>query len=62
MVVFKVADAAGKEVLIKNYLYETWFAPLASPINASLIWAICYVLIWLGIMWIFHWRKIFLKV
>jgi predicted acyltransferase len=62
MIVFKTLDATGKEVLIKNYLYETWFAPLASPINASLIWAICYVLIWLGIMWIFYWRKIFLKV
>lgn len=62
MVVFKTADAAGKEVLIKSYLYETWFAPLASPINASLLWAVCYVAIWLGIMWIFYWRKIFLKV
>jgi predicted acyltransferase len=62
MVVFKTVDAAGKEVLIKNYLYETWFAPLSSSINASLLWAITYVLIWLGIMWIFYWRKIFLKV
>jgi len=38
------------------------FASLASPINASLIFAICFVLVCLALMWILYQRKIFLKV
>jgi predicted acyltransferase len=33
-----------------------------SPINASLAFAIAFVLVWLGLMWILYRRKIFIKV
>jgi predicted acyltransferase len=62
MTIWKVTSASGEEVFVKNYLYDSFFAPLASPINASLLWALVYVLVWLGIMWLFYWRKIFLKI
>jgi predicted acyltransferase len=39
-----------------------FFASLASPINASLMFAICFVLVCLALMWILYQRKIFLKV
>jgi len=39
-----------------------FFAALASPINASLMFAICFVLVCLALMWILYRRKIFLKV
>ena len=51
----KVATAAGKQVGLQSYLYNTLFAPfasadtapffgfLASPRNASLTWALMYV-------------------
>lgn len=61
-ITWRVMPATGKEVLIKTYLYTKFFAPLASPINSSLLWAITYVLFWLGVMWIFYWRKIFIKI
>jgi predicted acyltransferase len=38
------------------------FASWASPINASLAFAIFFVLVCLGLMWILYQRKIFLKV
>lgn len=53
---------AGVNISVKSFLYNTFFTPNFSPINASLAWAICYVLFWLGIMWIFYKKKIFLKV
>lgn len=62
MITWKVANSAGREVLIKTYLYEGLFSPLTSPINASLLWALSYVLLWLGVMWFFYWRKIFIKI
>ncbi len=55
-------DAAGGALDLKRYLYQQIFLPLADPINASLLWAISYVLLWLGIMWIFYHRRIFLRV
>jgi predicted acyltransferase len=45
-----------------GWIYDHVFASWASPINASLAMAICFVLVCLGLMWILYNRKIFLKV
>lgn len=45
-----------------SWIYENLFASWASPINASLAFAISFVLVWLALMWILYRRKIFLKV
>ena len=55
-------DFYGTETSLRNFLYDNLFKPFFSPINASLAWAIFYVLFWLGIMWIFYKKKIFLKI
>jgi predicted acyltransferase len=34
------------------WLFERLFAPWAAPINASLAWALAYVLVWWGAMWL----------
>ena len=59
---YKVGD--GENLLnIKAYLFQTFFMPyFAEPMNASLAYSICYVLIWLGLMWILYYKKIFIKV
>lgn len=44
--------------LIYNHLFASW----ASPINASLAFALCFVLVCFFLMWILYRRKIFLKV
>ena len=44
-----------------GWIYEHVFASWASPINASLAFAICFVLVCLGLMWILYRRRIFLK-
>ena len=45
-----------------GWIYEHVFASWASPVNASLAFAICFVLVCLVLMWILYARKIFLKV
>lgn len=62
MILIKVTDSTGAEVALKTYLYESLFTPWLSPINASLAWAITYIVIWLGLMWILYAKKIFIKV
>lgn len=57
---FTLAD--GSRVPLKAYLFQSLFARLADPINASLAFAICYVLFWLALMWALYRRRIFIKV
>jgi predicted acyltransferase len=45
-----------------GWIYDHVFASWASPVNASLAFAICFVLVCLALMWILYSRKIFLKV
>lgn len=52
----------GNVVTIKSYLFDNFFLSWLDPINASLAWAIVYILFWLGLMWILYARKIFIKV
>lgn len=52
----------GKTVGAQQYLYQTFFVPYFSPINASLFGALTFVLILLIPMWILYKKKIFIKV
>jgi hypothetical protein len=47
---------------LKTWLYEHFFATWLSPVNASLAYALAYVLLWLGLMTILYRRRIFIKV
>lgn len=62
MNMIKLTSSEGELISLKNYLFQTFFVPYFSLINASLVWAILYVLIWLGLMWILYSKKIFIKV
>ncbi len=57
-----VVPSPNPHMKLMEWLYATAFAPFFTPINASLAWAIFYVLVWLGIMWVFYAKKIFIKV
>jgi predicted acyltransferase len=41
-------------VRLHAWLFEHLFAPWASPFNASLAFALAYVLLWWGLMWALH--------
>lgn len=62
MYMVKWTDASGNIVTIKSYLFDNYFLSWLDPINASLAWAIVYILVWLGLMWILYAKKIFIKV
>jgi predicted acyltransferase len=52
----KWTQADGSAVTLKGFLYQTFFTPYATPINASLMFAICFVLVMFGVAW-FMWKK-----
>lgn len=43
-------------------IYQSAFVPWAGPLNGSLAFAIATVLFWLGVAWVMHARRIFIKV
>ena len=58
----KWTDAAGKGVTLKGWLYQGWFLPLASPVNASLLFAVAFVLLHFVVAWVMWRRRWFVKI
>ena len=51
LMVVKVQGAAGR-IPLHAWLFNHLFAPWASPLNASLAYAVAYLALWLGVMWL----------
>lgn len=58
----KVNQADGTMINAREWMYESFFTPYFSPVNASLAGAITFILIWLGILWWMYNKKIIIKV
>jgi len=52
----------GEDMSLGSALYKVFFQNFLSPINASLAWAIAFVLIWMIILWIMYKRRIIVKI
>jgi len=62
MGLIKVSLSDGTRPALKTWLFTNFFAFGASPKIASLAFAIAFILLWLGLMWILYRRMIFIKV
>lgn len=60
MIMIKMPD--GTEAGSKVWMYETFLTPYFSPINASLAWAVTFIIFWLLILWIMYKKNIIIKV
>jgi predicted acyltransferase len=52
----------GKSVPLESAMYQVGFASWLSPVNASLAFAIAFVLMFYGILYVLYRRQIFFKV
>jgi predicted acyltransferase len=62
LTMIKVNMSDGTVLTSREWLYELFYSPYFSPINASLAGAVTFILIWLGILWWMYSRKIIIKV
>jgi predicted acyltransferase len=62
MGIIKVSDAEGKSISLQKWIFDSLFLPFASPINASLMYAVSFILVWLFLMWLLYRKQIFIKV
>ena len=52
----------GETVSLQRAIYEPAFASWLAPMNASLLYAVCFVVLWFAILWALHRKGVFLKV
>lgn len=62
LTVIHITQADGVQLTVKSYLYNNLFASWLDPFNASLMYPVVYVLIWLGLMSILYYRRIFINI
>lgn len=55
-------DVGGDRIPIQRVIYERGFASWLEPRNASLLFAITFVLLWALLLWVLFRKRIFLKV
>jgi len=60
--IVKITGPNGAKQSVWAYVFDHVFAPLASPVNASLLFALSYVLLFLGIAWVMYRFKWFVKI
>lgn len=62
MGMIRVPDIEGKTVSLQQWIFNNVFLSIASPINASLLYAISFILFWLFLMWLLYRRRMFIKI
>jgi predicted acyltransferase len=51
-----------ESLVLKTYIYEVFYAHWLAPENASLAYAVTYVLLWLGFLTLLYRRRIFIRI
>jgi predicted acyltransferase len=58
----KVSVDGDKTISLKHYIYSRLLVPWAGEMNGSLVFALLFILFWLGILWVLYRKRIFIKV
>lgn len=59
---YKTPGPDGQAWSLQKTVVQNVFLALFQPINASLAYAICFILLWLLFMWLLYRKRIFIKV
>ena len=59
---FEFRNSRGHLRTLHGWLYGRFFVPHFSPVNASLVFAIFFVMVIFALLWPFHRRKLFLRI
>jgi predicted acyltransferase len=62
MGLIKIPNGDGTSTSSQGWIFRHLFLPWASPINASLFYAIAFILLWLFLMWLLYRKQILIKV
>jgi predicted acyltransferase len=60
-VTLELIKAGDDDTSLKAYIFTKFYLSWLEPIDASLLFAISYVLFWLAITWVLYRKRIFIK-
>ena len=60
--IVQISAPHDEMITLQEKIFSGVFLPLAAPVNASLLYAVSFVLIWLFFLWPLYRKKIFLKI
>jgi len=58
----KIPRDDGTQISSQGWIFRKFFLSWATPVNASLFYAITFILLWLFLMWLLYRKRIFIKV
>jgi predicted acyltransferase len=61
MGMIRIPAADDKTISLQQWIFNNLFLSWAEPVNASLAYAVTYILFWLFLMWLLYRRRIFIK-
>ncbi len=59
---YRVAGADGQPVAVQKWIFDNIFLAIAQPVDASLMYAISFILLWLVLMWLLFRKGVYVKV
>lgn len=59
---YRVAGPEGNPISVQRKVMNNIFSPVFNPIDASLAFAISFILLWLFLMWLLYRKNIFIRV
>ena len=62
LTLIKVPRSDGQSQALQTYIYNHGFASWLSPVNASLAFAIAFILLWLFLMWLLFRKNVIIKI
>jgi predicted acyltransferase len=59
---YRVSVPDAQPVSLQKWIFDNIYLSIASPIDASLLYAISFILLWLLLMWLLYRKDLFIKV
>jgi predicted acyltransferase len=59
---YKVSDPDGQPISLQKWIFDNIYSAIAQPVDASLLYAITFILFWLVLMWLLYRKRIYIKV
>jgi predicted acyltransferase len=59
---YRVAGPEGTPISVQRWVMNNIFSPIFNPIDASLAFAVSFILLWLFLMWLLYRKQIFIRV
>lgn len=59
---YRVTGSDGQPMALQKWIFDNIYLSIAQPVDASLMYAISFILVWLLLMWLLYRKRIFIRV